>query len=165
MKRTGSVLLLALVLTACIDRTTGPVLEGHFDASVSGEYDEALSGSARFGVTPGEGFAITFMPGDPNHLIGLGFPADERPEVGSYTVGDPESEFFFAFYARSTVEGIVTFISYDGTMEITASDSDEIEGWLSFLAVGELPWEPGVEAQILVDITFTAVCASGARCN
>lgn len=158
-------LLLTLALAGCLDRTTGPVIEGEFEANISGQYDEELSGSARFGISEDGGFAITMIPVDPNHLIGIGYPSDERPEPGIYTIGDPESDHFFAFYSRTTVEGIVTFFSYDGQLEITSSTPERMEGWINFLALGELPWEPGTEAEILVDATFTAECGPPARCD
>ncbi len=158
-------LLAVLTLTACLDRTTGPVLDGSFEAFISGDFEDELSGSARFGITPGQGFTISLAPVEIYHMIGLGNPDDVRPEVGFYEVGDLEDDGFFALYVRDTFDGTISFVSHSGELDITTSSPDLLEGTLTFTAHGTPPMEPDVSLEVAVDVTFSAVCASGARCE
>jgi hypothetical protein len=158
-------LLAVMALAACLEDTAGPIAGGSFEATLAGQYEDELSGTAHFGWNPGEGFAITLSPFDVNHLLAIGHPDNGRPAVGAYDLESLEEEGFFGFYARNTVDGVVTFVSYDGILEITTSTSDLVEGWITFLARAELPWQPGELAEISVDATFSAVCGGGVRCD
>jgi hypothetical protein len=156
--------LAAFPILGCGD-STGPGAEGTFEVRLGGEFSEDLDGTAEFGIFVNEGFGLSMTPSQVGHLLGLGHREEARPAVGTFTIGSPNEEgVFFALYMRQTPQGLATFLSREGELEITSSTESRLEGAFWFTARGTLPGEPG-EREVLVEATFSASCASGARCE
>jgi hypothetical protein len=158
-------LLVTLAALGC-GESTGPTIEGTFEASVSGALSDEMSGTAEFGIFAGEGLGLSFRTTDGAGLLGIGNLEEARPGPGSYTMGDPSEEgVFFALYLRQTMGGAASLVSRSGTLVITSSTSERLEGSFSFAAFGTIAGDPGTELEVWIDGTFSATCARRARCD
>jgi hypothetical protein len=155
-------LLAVLVLTSCGDGTA-PVIEGTFEASVSGAVSADFSGAAEFGIHAGEGFGLVLLPDTPLTLLGIGHAAESRPAVGTYPVGRPDEEgAFFGLLIHQTSQGAMSFISESGEFTVSVSTPSRLAGSFEFSAVAATP--SGTEDVWIVG-TFEASCARAARCD
>ncbi len=145
-KRAGALAALGLVL-ACGDNGTGPEVEGSFSATITGDLQRTLSGTAVFGVTTVqgvEGFALAFERGSAAtfdvDLILLGRFNTQRPSVGTYdivesgcdTCGEDDFDGGYVFQYPTGSSGI--FVSDAGQLTITKSTADTVAGTCSFSA-------------------------------
>lgn len=155
----------AAMVVAC-GESTGPGVEGSFEASVSGEYSLEMDGTAEFGIFSGEGFGLSMVARDGTQTLGFGRRAESRPAVGTYVIEEPDSETeFFALYLRQGPEGLGTFLSRSGEFVITASSATRVEGSFSVRARGFISGQP-LEREVLIEGTFSASCArNAARCD
>jgi hypothetical protein len=158
-------LALAMLVSACGD-STEPVPTGTFEATVTGEFFEELSGRAQFGYFQGEGFGLV-MTVEGSHWIGLGARAEARPPAGTYEIQVPSDEapMFAAFMHFDPNSGLSAFTSISGEAEITRSTPELMEGSFIFTARGSLPGAPDFILQVTVEGTFSASCNRDGRCN
>lgn len=163
--RTSLALLAALAGSAC-GNSTGPTIEGTFEANVSGALSDEMSGTAEFGIFAGEGLGLSFRTTDGSGLLGIGNLEEARPGPGTYTMGDPNEEgVFFALYLRQTMGGAASLVSRSGTLVITSSTPERLEGSFSFAAFGTIAGDPGTELEVWIEGSFSATCARRARCD
>lgn len=172
-------LLLALPLTlaACgdDDETTGPgdVVEGTFSASLSGDLDESLDGVAFFGESTdpatGETAWVLWLSTTESETTGrtLYFARyDDRPGTGTYSLANVETDDFQtgasgevgSFYLDTASDGAAVFGSTGGSLVITESEGDRMEGTFTVQATGSI-WDGSTTRDGDVTITgeFTAV--------
>jgi hypothetical protein len=165
-KRIVGPLLAVLAMAGCGDSGTSPGTTGSFQATVSGEFSAELAGAAAFGIYHREGFGVAMQPTDATHLLGVGQHAEARPPVGTYEINDPETASeFFGVYLRDTTQGLWTFTSVSGELNITTSTPSRLEGWFHMAARGYRAGNTSYQGEVEVDGTFSATCAVGARCD
>jgi len=158
-------LLGTLAASACGD-STGPTIEGTFQASVSGALSDEMSGTAEFGIFAGEGLGLSFRTTDGSGLLGIGNLEEARSGPGTYIMGDPNEEgVFFALYLRQTTGGAASLVSRSGSLVITSSTPERLEGTFGFAAFGTIAGDPGTELEVWIEGTFSATCARRARCE
>lgn len=139
---------LALAVGVACSETNGPVDEGSFTGTVSGDISLALSGTSVFGVTTQggrQGFVIALDQKGATQfdrdVVVLGRFNTERPDVGTFTIipgacttcSPDDFDAGYVFQRANGESGF--FISESGTLQITASSADQIVGSVSFQAV------------------------------
>jgi len=154
------------LLLACGDGGTEPAIGGSFSATVAGDLQRTLSGTAVFGVeTIGEnqGFVIAMQRGNSAaldvDLILLGRFNTTRPVVGDYNVisgacQDCSANDFDGGYVYQRPGGASGFfVSESGSVTVTKSVADTVVGTCDFIA------RSATNPDIAITITgsFTAV--------
>jgi len=154
------------LLLACGDGVTEPVVEGSFSASVVGDLQRTLSGTAVFGVETiggNQGFVIAMERGNSAaldvDLILLGRFNTTRPVVGDYNVisgacQDCSANDFDGGYVYQRPGGASGFfISESGSVTVTKSVADTVAGTCTFIARSAT----NPEFMITITASFTAV--------
>lgn len=120
---------------------------GHFEARVNlaGASALALSGFAWSETNPAEGgwFAQLLTPGGGSSIVLL-FAGDGRPPTGEYPIVDlvanefepPDGQFVATGSVDPQLFALTGFHSRGGTIVITASSRDAVEGTFEFQANG-----------------------------
>jgi hypothetical protein len=157
---------LAAVMVVACGESTAPVVEGSFEASVTGEFSLEMDGTAEFGIFSGEGFGMSLVARDGTQTLGFGRRAESRPAVSTYVIEEPDSQTeIFALYLRQGPEGLGTFLSRSGEVVITASSATRLEGTFSLRARGFITGQPS-EREVVIEGAFSASCARTAtRCE
>jgi len=162
-----------LIFTSCSDDSTGPSGDDLGEASfeISGAIEGQKEGFANFrafemsGVNtwdillidePPRSFEISFSQVSLNESI-------SRPSTGTYKLGLDSDSDFSASYSEGSLARpdsyLTTFGEYSGTLVITSSSDDKIEGTFEFNAVN-LDEENGEEI-IIRNGQFRAVPRQG----
>lgn len=182
MKTIRHYLLLAALATlaACGgDDNTGP--DGNdggsnsatFQMTLDGDIDHSMTGPVAFAGQPADPetetpalFAIgggTAQEDTPNSGAFAFFRENEaRPGTGEYEIGsvdDENGDIFYAIIFTGTDETLRAWGSESGTLKITKSTSDRLEGSFTFTATGGLITGPGDET-VTITGTFKAVHGS-----
>jgi len=163
--RMGVMVALGL-LPACGDNGTGPEVEGSFSATITGDLQRTLSGTAVFGVTTvqgTDGFALAFERGSVStfdvDLILLGRFNTQRPGEGTYDIvasgcdacSEDNFDGGYVFQYPTGSSGI--FVSDSGQLTITKSTADTVAGSCSFIAHALTD----ASSEITISASFTAV--------
>ena len=151
---------------ACGDGGTGPVVEGSFSGTITGDLELTLTGTAVFGVATvsgNDGFVIALQRGSVSQLdvdlILLGRFNTERPGEGTYDIiesgcancsGD---DFDGGYVFQYPTGGSGIFVSESGQPTITKSTADTVAGNCSFTAHDLTD----AGSQITISSSFTAV--------
>jgi hypothetical protein len=156
------------VLAACGDSGTGPgdgpLTLGSGSAQVNGAVSRNFSGIALFATdvlieVTGErnfGLAIEDLAGTSE--VTVGFTGEGRPPAGTYPLAGPEtSRFAEARFTNSSGQDEY-FASLSGTLTITASTAQSLQGTVSFQARREF----GGQGEISVTASFNATCVATA---
>lgn len=154
------------LLLACGDGGTEPVVEGSFSATVTGDLQRTLSGTAVFGVETiggNQGFVIAMQRGNSGaldvDLILLGRFNTARPGVGAYSVisgacPDCSANDFDGGYVYQRPDGASGFfVSASGDVSVTKSVADTVAGTCTFIAQSAT----NPEYTITITANFTAV--------
>jgi len=154
------------LLLACGDGGTEPVIGGSFSASVVGDLQRTLSGTAVFGVETiggNQGFVIAMQRGNSAaldvDLILLGRFNTTRPVVGDYNVisgacQDCSANDFDGGYVYQRPDGASGFfVSESGSVTVTKSVADTVAGTCTFIARSAT----NPEFMITITASFTAV--------
>ncbi len=154
------------LLLACSDGGTEPVVEGSFSATVGGDLQRTLSGTAVFGVETiggNQGFVIAMQRGNSAaldvDLILLGRFNTARPGTGDYDVIsgaclDCSANDFDGGYVYQRPDGASGFfVSESGSVTVTKSVADTVAGTCSFIAHSAT----NPEITITITASFTAV--------
>lgn len=169
-------LLLALPLTlgACgdDDDPSGPETpaEGSFSASISGDLDDSLDGLAYFGESTdpstGETAWVLWLSTSESETSGktLYFARyDDRPGTGTYALTNVENDDLDtgelgSFYLDSSGQGAAIFGSTGGSLVITDSDDDRMEGTFTVQATGTVfDGSTSSDGDVTITGEFTAV--------
>jgi hypothetical protein len=154
------------VLTALLAAATF-ARPARFEARTSGAESLSLRGSAEFGaVADGAGsgwFVLALGPESPAGTVVFTWPDGKRPEAGVYELSDFDSPSVRALVVTgSPTAPRGAFRARSGTVTITRSSEDAIQGQFVFEATGYGANDPGDEDQWLeVQGSFTA--RSGGR--
>ncbi len=134
---------------------------GSYELTVSGSVQRTLSGPvAQFGAasdpaTGITGFGLSFGNAGTDYVAIT--RKGSRPGTGSHTIATfdssaedlPDNQFIATYNSSSQV-----FVSNGGTLTITRSDDDRIEGTISFTATSLIPTQPG---DVTISGEFVAV--------
>ncbi len=159
------VLPLVFVFTGCDsaeDKSDPEDQLGSYELTVSGSVQRTLSGPvAQFGAasdpsTGVSGFGLSFGNAGSDYVAIT--RKGSRPGTGSHTIATfdmtaedlPDDQFIATYYSGSTQ----VFVSNGGTLTLTRSDDDRIEGTITFTATSLLPTQPG---NVTVTGEFVAV--------
>jgi hypothetical protein len=149
----AAVALLALLLPACDTVGDGSA----FTATLDGAVDGRLEGIATFGPVGGDRFQLLLRldEGDSEGFRGsIGFSRDgtRRPRTGTYPISRGEPDAFDVTIVLLDDEGAIALEARSGTLTVTGSSEDLLEGEFAFEA--ETPFGGG---ETEVEGTFTAV--------
>ena len=149
MKSYARLLPLALLLTACEQDTPVGSSEAAFlRADVTGTVQARYEGTGEFwtGGSAELGRPMTFGINSrvgtsaSNETVSLWSQRDGRPAVGNYALRLPDYskqkwESFAAVYHHGQGNSVESFVAESGTLRITSSSADRIEGTFEFTGV------------------------------
>ena len=156
---------LGFLAVGCGDDATGPgsLLLGSFSAQVSGAVDASFSGMAIFGsaddfLGTGEEVFVLVLEDDTGlREIDLLKTTAGRPGPGTFTIGEYLASPLQGEFIEDGPSETRFFHTGTGTLTITSSSTQSLEGTLSFTANEE--FGSGV---VQVQATFNAMCIPGA---
>jgi hypothetical protein len=141
------------VLTALLAAATsaGPA---RFEARTAGAETLTLRGAAEFGsVMNGRGsgpFVLTLGPESPTGAVIFTWPDGKRPEAGTYALSDAGTGAVRALVVTgSTTAPSGAYRARSGTVTVTRSSEDAIQGQFVIEAEGFQAWDLGDEGREL----------------
>lgn len=161
MKQLWKLLLAPLLLVGCGDDDPTSPTESRFTAQAEGAVTTSFDGAAFFGQgqdAQGEPvFTIVLATALGEQIIGFARPGTSRPAVGEYTLVASEerpADQWYGVYLRGTGDTVTDlFVSSVGTLRITSSSSQRLEGTFEF--VGQRLSTTGTPTEDPVEATFT----------
>ena len=162
MRSTRSVLAATMLLLSGCDDGDDPSAGSSFGGELTGAYSETLDGEAHFGVvrTGGStGFTILLGEGG-SAVVALQTPGTERPAAGTYEIVAPDfpepDGKFHGTVAYTLGSGVEQFELRGGTLTLTSSDGDTIDGSVELRAERTSPCCDPAPVQIFITGNFTA---------
>lgn len=161
-QRSAIVLLAGITFSACGDEATGPddPDSGGFTAEVSGSQIASLDGSALIGTytEPQDGFLLQ-LEAETGEQILIGGAV--LLEAGTHSIEDAGAGDNAGIGAIYSVAETQAFGSSGGTLRVTATDGDRVEGEFQFDATDG---STGDEADVSVSGEFDAAVCTRTQC-
>lgn len=159
----GAWVAFALLATAaCDDDPSGPVVdEGTYRYEVEGDLETTVTGQAWFGAEVDEQgediFAVLLGSQDDDHIVVFGVSGTTRPAAGTYqidTSGEIGAGDWVGLYTVGDGDELVAlFVADSGTVVLTESGSDRMEGTFELFMSGIMGSATG---EVLLEGEFDA---------
>lgn len=160
-------MVIPLLLLSCSDSSSGTdnrpgtIAPGSFEASVTGSESQTFSGISIFGIQQlgpptGNIFVMTLssISSNPSYTVSITFGGSNRPATGVHVIEDHSSDRTGQFVVLISQNEFRGYRSTSGSMTISQSSSQSLQGELTFDAV--LFNDP--DSKVTVTARFNANC-------